>query len=204
MPAPIYSRFVPPKPAIRDPASSSPQPAASPTPAAHSKKEKKSKKRSHDELAQPVEDAEVISDAVQDTAQDVAYPSPSSNKKPKKRKRDSAVNDAIEDTEGSPKKHKSILSKFEKVSKKAREHTLKRQEAGEESDDAPAREQPVLRGRYRTEDSVRDTDAKQTSSHFLNPRPFQMLLSSQPSPSYQHGSHSPLQSKPRSACHSTL
>lgn len=67
----------------------------------------------------------------------------SSPKKLKKRKRERA-GEAGDVEASSPKKHKSILSKFEKVSKKAQELALKR-EVNDEVEEA-IQEQPVLRG----------------------------------------------------------
>lgn len=156
MPAPIYSRFVPLKPAIKDAVSASSQPVASPKPA-QPKKEKKSKKHTDHELAQRIEEPETASNSAQATVRDAADSSPKSDKKPKKRKRDPVVDDADEEAEAGSKKHKSILSKFEKVSKKAEEYALKRQEAGEDSDDEPAKEQPVLRGRSHRTEQCQDT-----------------------------------------------
>jgi ATP-dependent RNA helicase DDX51/DBP6 len=156
MPAAIYSRFVPPKCAIQVPASSSPQPTTSPKPAP-SKKEKRSKNHQDHELAQQVEEPGSISNAAQSTLRDIADSPPDAVKKPKKRKRDPAVDDVKGDAEAGSKKHKSILSKFEKVSKKAQEHALKRQEAGEESDDVPEKEQRVLRGRLYPSEGRHDT-----------------------------------------------
>jgi hypothetical protein len=130
MPAPLFGRFVPPKPANPAPVSASPPPTATPKPA-QPKKEKS--KRRHGE-----ETEATVGSATENP--------PSSDKKPKKRKRDTVADTADEEADAGSKKHKSILSKFEKVTKKAQEHALKRQEDGEELDDASNKAQPVLRG----------------------------------------------------------
>ncbi|KAF2683637.1 P-loop containing nucleoside triphosphate hydrolase protein [Lentithecium fluviatile CBS 122367] len=144
MPAPIYSRFVPPKPAIKKHVPSSPQPIPSP-PSAQSKKEKKSKSKNRQahERAGGINELEATLDAAQ-PAEDTVAESPKAIKKPKKRKREAVADDADAEAEATPKKHKSILSKFEKVSQKAQEHAQRRHDTGVESDDAPAEDQRVL------------------------------------------------------------
>ncbi|KAF1833103.1 P-loop containing nucleoside triphosphate hydrolase protein [Decorospora gaudefroyi] len=102
MPAPLFKRFAPPTPAVKKRSSPAPVPdvvahASSPTHV-------------------PVTAAIVTSDPelIEETA---ALDTPKSIKKPKKRKRDI---DAVEDQDDDvSKKHKSILSKFEKSSKLA-------------------------------------------------------------------------------------
>lgn len=76
-----------------------------------------------------------------------AIESPKSLRKPKKRKRESVVEDPDDAADTALKKHKTILSKFEKVSKKAQEKIQNPQglkdSAGEEQEDRP---QAVLHG----------------------------------------------------------
>jgi ATP-dependent RNA helicase DDX51/DBP6 len=100
MPAPLFKRFVPPTPAVRKP--SSPAPA-------------------HDEPAKassPIDGStEVIAPASAIVEEFEAVETPKSIKKPKKRKREAEVANG-QDEEAS-KKHKNVLSKFEKAAKLA-------------------------------------------------------------------------------------
>jgi ATP-dependent RNA helicase DDX51/DBP6 len=154
MPAPLYHRFVPSKPTIRKPASPSPQLASLLTPT-QSKNEKKSKKRREHEPIQEINKLEADQSTAGYDARDVTGKSKRPEKKPKKRKRESVADSVIEEDESTPKKHKSIMSKFDKVSKQAQEHAQSLRDRGEESDDAPAEEVQVLRGKaYRKRPST--------------------------------------------------
>ncbi|OAL04991.1 P-loop containing nucleoside triphosphate hydrolase protein [Phaeosphaeriaceae sp. SRC1lsM3a] len=113
MPAPLFKRWAPPKPAViptvspvveASPKSPSPPPVrpASPSP-------------------------------------EVASSTPKSAKKPKKRKRETDTH--IEQEEDTSKKHKAIFTKFEKASKLAEaRNQRKEQDDGEEKDQEPAEE----------------------------------------------------------------
>lgn len=92
MPAPLFKRWAPPTPVVKPTTSAAPIP-------------KKIAKASSPtlEVAEPI-------------VEHALAEAPKAIKKPKKRKRDAEANDQDEDT---PKKHKNILSKFEKVSKLA-------------------------------------------------------------------------------------
>jgi ATP-dependent RNA helicase DDX51/DBP6 len=127
MPAPLFKRWAPPKPATQQqsppPASlpvssrdAAPEKALSPE-APPPKKEKKSKKR-HRDVAEPVaETPQAHSHVDEPMEEDAPAEAPASHQKPKKRKRDSEV--AGEQDEDVSKKHKAIFSKFEKASKLA-------------------------------------------------------------------------------------
>ncbi|KAF1950058.1 P-loop containing nucleoside triphosphate hydrolase protein [Byssothecium circinans] len=122
MPAPLYGRWVPPASATKK-TTPSPQPADPPP---SQKKEKTPKKRGVTEPEVP--QITIQQSAPEETAPDLAR----SAKKPKKRKRESNVDD--NDT-ASPKKHKTIFSKFEKVSRKAQEEARKQDEEPEQEQD---------------------------------------------------------------------
>jgi hypothetical protein len=135
--ATMYARWVPPRPATQNKASASPQPASDSPRSSHKKKDKKSKKR----VEEPVQHIEP--NVPQITPNSVAgaesTDSPRSTKEPKKRKRESIH----EEDAATPKKHKSILSKFEKVSRKAQEHV---QQHDGEAEPEQEMEPEVLRG----------------------------------------------------------
>jgi hypothetical protein len=127
MPAPLFKRWAPPKPATQQ---QSPPPASLPIPsrdAASTKalspeappanKDKKAKKRRSEATAPVAESPEVQSHADESMDEGADAETPASHKKPMKRKRDARA--VGEDGEDVSKKHKAILSKFEKASKLA-------------------------------------------------------------------------------------
>lgn len=68
----------------------------------------------------PIEEASQVEEVPKDDASDVPVATPQTSKKPKKRKRESNTEEQtglVE--EATPKKHKAILSKFERSSKRA-------------------------------------------------------------------------------------
>ncbi|PVH97098.1 P-loop containing nucleoside triphosphate hydrolase protein [Periconia macrospinosa] len=129
MPGPLYGRWVPTSSTVNNQATpkSSPNPESSWS--AH-------QKRDSPQIGRGIEKDEV----------DQPAGTPPSSKKQKKRKRDSNINERNDPAdESTPKKHKSILSKFEKVTKKAQK-VRERQAEDEEANDASAKDsEEVLR-----------------------------------------------------------
>lgn len=138
MSGPFYTRWVPPSKAasttkILPPAHS---PVSKPHPAPASleavpQKKKKSKRKS---IEQPLEPIETPNDDISYVDADVSQQAPDSIKKPKKRKRELKVDGQAEEEEATPKKHKAILSKFDKV-KKAEAARGPAEQAGEGNDE---------------------------------------------------------------------
>jgi len=119
MPAPLFKRFAPPTPATQE--QSSP-PASSPAPAqnhaseaAAPKKEKKSKNRKSEVVEAVTAPAQTQDHGEDVVMEEVSFETPKSSKKSKKRK-----SEVIEEQdEEVSKKHKAVLSKFEKAAKLA-------------------------------------------------------------------------------------
>ncbi|KAJ4352617.1 ATP-dependent RNA helicase dbp6 [Ascochyta clinopodiicola] len=143
MPGPLFKRFAPPASAIQkqlSPSASSPQErttdkALSPE-AAPPKTEKKEKRKKRSEAAEPVAIPVHSQDHGEDVVmEDVSAEAPKSSKKSKKRKSEVVE----EQDEEVSKKHKAVLSKFEKASKLAEA----RRDQGEADDDAQQPEEEL-------------------------------------------------------------
>lgn len=130
MPGPLYGRWVPTSPAANSQATT----VSSTTPEGSGS--------THRERDSPQNARGIKKDEV-----DRPAGTPHSSEKQKKRKRDSNIEERNDPAdEITPKKHKSILSKFEKVTKKAQE-VRKRQAEDGDADDASAQgPEEVLRG----------------------------------------------------------
>lgn len=111
MPAPLYQRWVPPKPPVPKGAHTASQPSLS-------KPERSSSPVVHED--------HVISEAV---------------KKPKKRKRDTELKREDNEGEEKSKKHKTILSKYEKVSKTAESRQQQKTEEGSDQEEGIPQEE---------------------------------------------------------------
>jgi ATP-dependent RNA helicase DDX51/DBP6 len=108
MPAPLFKRWAPPKPA----AAPTPTPAPTHAPKHAHDTTLKTSSPVHHRTESPVEEPQKAT--------------PKSAKKPKKRKRDSEVQDGSE--EETSKKHKAIFTKFEKASKLAEARSQRKDE----------------------------------------------------------------------------
>jgi ATP-dependent RNA helicase DDX51/DBP6 len=118
----FFQRYVPPKSATKEKlkiANSAPiTPRKQPTEAPKDvKQKKKSKRRSSVEQASAVVESIKVGELHQSV--DESVETPKSIKKPKKRKRETQEDAQAEVEEATPKKHKAVLSKFERSSKHA-------------------------------------------------------------------------------------
>ncbi|RMZ68652.1 hypothetical protein GMOD_00008378 [Pyrenophora seminiperda CCB06] len=126
MPAPLFKRFVPPPAPVKKQSSPSPVPV----------------RNEAAQVSSPTSPtARAVTSSIHVPVQEVAaLNSPKPSKKPKKRKRDADV--ANDQDEEVSKKHKNILSKFEKAAKLAEAMNQKGEEEEEATDGA--KEQEVL------------------------------------------------------------
>lgn len=204
MPAPLFKRFAPPTPATQKHSSvpaSSPvsvqndvaEKALSPE-AAPSKKEKKIEKRKS-ELTEPttvpVESQKQNEDVIME---DVSAEVPRPNKKSKKRK-----SELIEEQdEEVSKKHKAVLSKFEKASRLAEA----RKDQGSAEDETQQPEEELHGTMMREEVISHFVNIEQICNLCLSLHPYQSLSLRQLSQLCRHGSLSPSPSKQRKQHHS--
>jgi ATP-dependent RNA helicase DDX51/DBP6 len=112
MPAPLFKRWAPPKPAITPAPISAPIPATTLTPKPVDDTPRKIPSPAPQRTESPAEEAQTLT--------------PKTAKKQKKRKRDSEVHEELE--EDNSKKHKAIFTKFEKVSKLAEARSQRQDE----------------------------------------------------------------------------
>ncbi|CAI6336489.1 unnamed protein product [Periconia digitata] len=146
MPAPIYSRWVPPSAATQANAQLTPSSTANPSPSTRQNEASPSNARGSKRSTKHTDTPRKAIGNDDYDAEEVASPAPSSSaKKPKKRKRDSIVDEHHGPTdEFTPKKHKSILSKFEKVAKKANKAQDNRDAIGGDEDVLPEGPEEIL------------------------------------------------------------
>ncbi|KAF2642148.1 P-loop containing nucleoside triphosphate hydrolase protein [Massarina eburnea CBS 473.64] len=131
MPALFNRRFVPPSSATKKQVASSPQPKPTSESPRPSQKDKTSKKRTIEVPKPHNAGPEASQSPVHKIPAEETLESPRSAKEPKKqKKRKRDLN--VEDDAATPKKHKNIFSKFEKVSKSAHKQASKPE--GEDSE----------------------------------------------------------------------
>lgn len=177
MPAPLFKRFAPPTPAVTK---ENPPPTATP------QKEKKSKKTA-DVVAAPADEAQ--EDVLMEDA-----PTPKTSKRPKKRKSE-VVDEQNDHGEEASKKHKAVLSKFEKASKLAEARKDEAVEKAEEPEED-------LHGKPSNCHTGLANNLVKTSSRCHSPHPCQNQSSLQHSRHCPHGSPSQSPSKPQKPLHS--
>jgi ATP-dependent RNA helicase DDX51/DBP6 len=140
----LYARWVPPKsataskaPTTASPPTTAPALTRSTPPKPKTKKPGKEKSGSKN-VGKSSPTGDVVEDA-REYSQVPPVASPAPSKKPKKRKRDSGVEEPDETEEATPKKFKGVLSKFEKSSKRA-EAVREDEDNRQDQDEEPAEE----------------------------------------------------------------